>query len=291
MQVVCFDEGKVGVIDGDRVRDISAVIGGRWRGTPHAMNELIRSWDAVAADVRTLSETGPSVALAQARLTAPLPSPRHLFAAPLNYRTHVAEMVGSRHAPPALRPNQTSRNLGFFLKAPGSICGPLDAVELPSLPTREFHHEVELGVVIGREARGIAVDDAHEYIFGYVCLLDITMRTDGDRQEERVMRKSFETFTPIGPWIVTTDEIPDSGALDLRLWVNEELRQSANTRDLIVPVDDLVSSASHVVSLSPGDIYATGTPDGVGPIVVGDTIRASIESVGELQLPVVQRSW
>jgi 2-keto-4-pentenoate hydratase/2-oxohepta-3-ene-1,7-dioic acid hydratase in catechol pathway len=117
------------------------------------------------------------------------------------------------------------------------------------------------------------------------------MRTEGERQEERTMRKSFETFTPIGPCIVTADEVEAPDDLELRLWVNDELRQAANTSNLIVGIDDLIASASRVLTLRPGDIYATGTPDGVGPIVAGDTVRASIESVGELAMPVRQRGW
>ena len=126
-------------------------------------------------------------------------------------------------------------------------------------------------------------------VVGFMPLLDITLRTAGENQEERAMRKSFDTFTPIGPALVTADEVDLAAGLDLRLWVNGELRQRANTRDLIVGVDELIAQASHVVTLYPGDIYATGTPAGVGPIVVGDTIRATVEGVGELVKRVTQR--
>lgn len=291
MQIVLYDDDRLGVVADGAVRDISAVVDERWRGTPYASNALISSWDDVAPRVAELAAAGPATPLSDVRLRAPVPRPRQLLAAPLNYRRHVAEMVGSTHAPDGLRPHNSPSDLGFFVKASGSISGPADPVELPPLDGRRFHHEVELGVVIGRTARGLRRADVREHIFGYLVLLDITMRTEGRHQEERTLRKSFDSFTPIGPAITTADEVPDPGSLRLRLWVNDELRQDANTADLIVGVDELVSDASNVMTLHPGDIYATGTPDGVGPIEPGDVIRAEVESVGELEVAVERRAW
>ena len=105
------------------------------------------------------------------------------------------------------------------------------------------------------------------------------------------MRKSFETFTPIGPWIVTADEVPDPDSLGIRLWVNGELRQDGSTAQMIVGVDELIASASPVVTLHPGDVYATGTPAGVGPIGPGDQVRICVDKVGEFTIPVPQRDW
>jgi len=291
MQIVLFDDHRLGVLAHGGVRDVSAVIDERWRGTPYATNALIACWDDVAPRVAALAASGPAVPLSHVRLLPPVPNPRQLLAAPLNYRPHVAEMVGSTHAPNGLRPSDSPSDLGFFVKATGSISGPSDAVQLPPLVDRSFHHEIELGVVVGRKARAISPEQARDHIFGYLCLLDITMRTEGAHQEERTLRKSFETFTPIGPGITTADEVPDPANLTLRLWVNDELRQEANTADLIVGVDDLLAQASHVVTLHPGDIYATGTPEGVGPILPGDVIRAEIESVGTLEVGVERRAW
>lgn len=291
MQIVLYDDRRLGVLAHGGIRDISAVIDERWRGTTYAPNALIACWDEVALQVAELAASGPSLPLTTVRLLAPIPSPRQLLAAPLNYRRHVAEMVVSTHAPTALQPSDSPSDLGFFVKATGSISGPADAVQLPPLVDRSFHHEVELGVVVGREARGLRPEDVRDHIFGYVCLLDITMRTEGAHQEERTLRKSFETFTPIGPAITTADEVPDPSNLQLRLWVNDELRQEANTADLIVGIDELLAQASHVVTLHPGDIYATGTPEGVGPILPGDVIRAEIESVGTLEVAVERRAW
>jgi 2-keto-4-pentenoate hydratase/2-oxohepta-3-ene-1,7-dioic acid hydratase in catechol pathway len=147
---------------------------------------------------------------------------------------------------------------------------------------RRVDHEAELGVVIGRTAARVGRDQAVEHVFGYVPLLDITMRGD----EDRSYRKSFDTFTPIGPAIVTADEVPDPGMLDIELTVNGELRQRANTRDLIYDVPRLVEFYSAAMTLEPGDVIATGTPAGVGPLSPGDEIVLDIGTVGRLSMRV-----
>jgi 2-keto-4-pentenoate hydratase/2-oxohepta-3-ene-1,7-dioic acid hydratase in catechol pathway len=291
MRISHFDEHKLGVVADDQVHDISDLVDARWRGTPYAPIDLIERWPRVKDHAAERVSRNRARPLSEVRLLPPIPTPRQLLAAPLNYSPHVSEMVTSRHAPEDLQAHHSPANLGFFVKASGSISGAADAIELPALPGRSFHHEIELGVVIGKTARALDAVEVRDHIFGYVCLLDITLRTEGKAQEERTMRKSFETFTPLGPYVTTADEIADPGGLDLRLWVNDELRQAANTCDLIVGVDELIAAASHVVTLRPGDIYATGTPDGVGPIFPGDTVRAMVEGVGHVELQVRERSW
>jgi 2-keto-4-pentenoate hydratase/2-oxohepta-3-ene-1,7-dioic acid hydratase in catechol pathway len=173
---------------------------------------------------------------------------------------------------------------GFFLKANSSLSGPVDPIMLPDLPGREIHHECELAIIIGKTGRQIEPSEALDYVFGYSCLIDVTLRG----KEDRVMRKSYDTFTPIGPAIVTSDEVGDPSALDLKLWVNSELRQHANTRDLIVDIPGMVSMASSVATLYPGDVIASGTPAGVGPIKSGDQVTIEIERVGRMSVPVEQ---
>lgn len=291
MRIALFDEYRIGVIDGTIIRDVSRIVDERWRGTPYAINELIERWDDMRGPLEALLGSAEEFPLASVRLLPPIPRPRQLFAAPANYHAHVAEMTTSRFKPASRQALQSPREVGFFVKSNGSISGPADPIELPPMPGRSFHHEVELGVVIGKTARGVSRERVRDHIFGYLCILDITLRMEGERQEERTMRKSYETFTPIGPFIVTADEIADHGSIGLKLWVNDELRQEANTRDLIVGVDELIEQASNVVTLHPGDIYATGTPEGVGPIEAGDVVRAEVEGMGELVLPVVNRKW
>jgi 2-keto-4-pentenoate hydratase/2-oxohepta-3-ene-1,7-dioic acid hydratase in catechol pathway len=140
-------------------------------------------------------------------------------------------------------------------------------------------------VVIGKTASRVRAERAHDYIFGYTPLLDITLRGE----EDRSYRKSFDTFTPIGPSIVTADEVRNPDALDITLTVNGEVRQSANTRDLIYGVPRLVELYSGAMTLQPGDIIATGTPEGVGMLASGDEVVLSIDTVGELKMPVTYR--
>jgi 2-keto-4-pentenoate hydratase/2-oxohepta-3-ene-1,7-dioic acid hydratase in catechol pathway len=173
---------------------------------------------------------------------------------------------------------------GFFLKSTASISGPSDPIVLPDVPSREIHHECELGLIIGRRGRHVSLADAPDYVFGYCCLIDCTVRG----KEERVMRKSYDTFTPIGPGIVTKDEVGDAASIGMTLWVNGALRQDANTRDLLVDIPNMISMAASVTTLEPGDIIATGTPAGVGPIRAGDVVTIEIEKVGRMSIPVVQ---
>jgi 2-keto-4-pentenoate hydratase/2-oxohepta-3-ene-1,7-dioic acid hydratase in catechol pathway len=205
---------------------------------------------------------------------APIVWPHNLFAYPVNYIAHQTEMASTHRA---------DLN-GYFLKATSSISGPQDPIVLPDLPSREIHHECELALIIGKAGRHISADAAPDYVFGYSCLMDITVRG----KEERVMRKSYDTFTPIGPALVTADEVGDPSDLDMKLWVNDELRQHASTRDLIVDIPNMVALASSVSTLQPGDVIATGTPEGVGPIRGGDTVTIEIARVGRMTVPVVQ---
>jgi 2-keto-4-pentenoate hydratase/2-oxohepta-3-ene-1,7-dioic acid hydratase in catechol pathway len=153
---------------------------------------------------------------------------------------------------------------------------------LPNRPDRLFHHECELAIVIGKRGRHIPAAQALEYIFGYACLLDITMRGP----EERVMRKSYDTFCPVGPWITTADEVGNPDEISLRLWVNGQLRQQAPTTEMIVGIREAISNCSAVTTLEPGDIIASGTMAGVGPLVDGDEVTIEIDRVGRMSLPV-----
>jgi 2-keto-4-pentenoate hydratase/2-oxohepta-3-ene-1,7-dioic acid hydratase in catechol pathway len=143
--------------------------------------------------------------------------------------------------------------------------------------------------VIGKHGRNIPREHAMEYVFGYSCLMDITMRIEpGTGEEERSMRKSFASFTPMGPYLVTADEVSTPGRLRNRLSVNGEIRQDANTSELIVGIEELIELVSSVLPVRPGDVIATGTPAGVGPLVAGDKVTISIEQVGEFTLPVIE---
>jgi 2-keto-4-pentenoate hydratase/2-oxohepta-3-ene-1,7-dioic acid hydratase in catechol pathway len=177
--------------------------------------------------------------------------------------------------------DQTIAEYGVFLKANSSVIGSGGVIRLPYLD-KPIHHEVELAVVIGRTARHVSVEKALDFVFGYTCGLDITVRST----EDRSTRKSFDTFTPLGPWVVTPDEVGDPHNLELHCWVNGVLRQQANTRDLIFNVAELIAYTSSVMTLWPGDVILTGTPAGVGPITDGDRLLVEIEKVGRLEVTV-----
>lgn len=172
-------------------------------------------------------------------------------------------------------------DLGVFLKANSSVIGPGQDIVLPYTDKRT-DQEGELGVVIGRITSNVDATDALDHVFGYTCVLDITVRSG----EDRSTRKSFDTFTPIGPWIVTADEIPDPDSLDLRCDVGGVTRQRTNTADLIFGVAELIAYTSSVMTLHPGDVIATGTPAGVGPLSHGDRVVLEIDRVGRLEVGV-----
>ena len=213
----------------------------------------------------------PAQPLEAGRLAAPIARPGKVVGAPVNYLDHKAEMGEQR----------TIADFGVFLKAGSSVIGPTEQIRLPYLDVRT-DHEGELGVVIGRTASRVPAERALEHVFGYAPVLDITVRSG----EDRSTRKSFDTFTPFGPWVTTADDVPDPGALELRCWVDDELRQHASTADLIYDVAQLVAYASHVMTLHPGDLIATGTPAGVGPIASGQRVAVEIEQLGRLVVGV-----
>ncbi len=273
MRLATFNGGRIGRVIADRVIDLTDVVGpieGGGRSPRSAMRTLIERWDRLSPEVAP--RRAGTVPLADVQLDAPIADPSKLLAAPINYRDHQAEM------------NVTSDvgALGVFLKAPSSILAPGGTIRLP-YHDRRFDQEGELAVVIGRRAQHIEESEARSHIFGYTGLLDITMRGG----EDRSTRKSFATFSPIGPWIVTADEFGDPGRAELRCWVNDELRQEANTSDLVWGVDKLVSYASWISPLEPGDIITTGTPAGVGPLSHGDRIRLDIAGLGSPLTAVV----
>lgn len=277
MRIARFGAGRVGIVDGEHLVDVTDAAGidpDEWpRVGP---NRLIADWARVRPHVEAALTSGERIPLDSADLLTPVPAPSKVIAYPVNYHDHGREMQAGYRADVQ----------GFFLKPPSSVSGPRDAVELPALPGREVHHEAELAIVIGRGGRDIAREDWADHVFGYACLLDMVVRG----REERVFRKAYDTFCPVGPWVTTADEVPDPTNLEMKLWVGDELRQHANTRDLVLDIPGMIAMASTVMTLEPGDIIATGTPAGVGPVTDGDTIRITIEGIGEMGVPVVQGS-
>ena len=278
MKITRFNEGRIGVVvDALHLVDITKVVGedpAAW--PPVGMTRLISNFEALRPAIEKALPSLPRLRLADVTLRTPVPWPNKVIAYPVNYHDHGREMQAGYRAD----------HQGFFLKPPSSLSGAGEPIELPRVPGREVHHEAELAIVIGRECRGITREEWKDYVFGYACLLDMVVRG----REERVFRKAFDTFCPVGPWITTADDVPDPESLQVQLWVGDELRQDANTRDLVLDIPGMVEMASSVMTLEPGDIIATGTPAGVGHVVDGDVIRIRIQSVGEMRVDVVQGS-
>lgn len=283
MRLCVFNDQRLGVLAEDStIVDLTDLVS---EHTPvrDRMNTLIESWDAVRATATERARAGGGIPESDATLRAPQPRPINLFAAPVNYHKHQQEMGGDAGVYKD-RQILTAEVRKGFLKAVTSIVGPDGAIELP-WEDRRFDHEAEIGVIIGKTASRVSAEDALDYVFGYTPLLDITLRGE----EDRSFRKSFDTFTPIGPYIVTADEVPNPEALDFWLTVNGEERQRSNTSYLIYGIAKLIEVYSEVMTLQPGDIIATGTPEGVGQIVAGDTVVLTIPEVGELTMPVIAR--
>lgn len=275
MRLARFDGGRLGVVMGEEIADITALCGANPQEWPAmGMVRLIRDFEALKGTIEAALPDLARIPLSAVRLETPVAWPNKVIAYPVNYHAHGREMQATYRA----------TNQGFFLKPNSALSGPADPVVLPAVPGREVHHESELAIIIGKECRAVAREDWQDVVFGYACLLDMVVRG----REERVFRKAYDSFCPVGPWIVTADAVPDPAALDMKLWVNGELRQSANTRDLVLDIPGMVATASAVMTLYPGDIIATGTPEGVGPVVDGDRIRIVIDHVGEMNVDVVQ---
>jgi 2-keto-4-pentenoate hydratase/2-oxohepta-3-ene-1,7-dioic acid hydratase in catechol pathway len=288
MRLCRFAEGRLGLVEGDTegdtVRDVTAALdvlpSSRYPFPRHDV--FIASWEQVTARVREIAPTSPRHALAGIKLLSPVANPGKIIAAPVNYQKHLDEVrVDPQLHQGVAAHTATIHQMGVFLKATSSLVGPSEGVALRKLDRRN-DHEVELAFVIGRTASNVARADALSYVAGYAIGLDITIRGT----EDRSFRKSPDSYTVLGPWLVTADEIGDPGALDLSIAVNGETRQSSNTRYMILGVAELIELASSFYTLYPGDVVLTGTPEGVSPIVPGDRISASIEKIGTMEVDV-----
>jgi 2,4-didehydro-3-deoxy-L-rhamnonate hydrolase len=283
MKLCRFNDDKLGLIEGSSVRDVSDALASlqRYSYPLPSHDVLIANLSQVREAVAT--SNGDVHALAAVTLLSPLANPGKLVAAPVNYQAHLDETIADE-ATFSREHVRRIQETGLFLKATSSLIGAGTAIEIHH-PDRRTDHEIELAVVIGETCRDVSPGEALSVIAGYTIGLDITIRGP----EERSLRKSLDTYSVLGPWMVTADEFGDPTGRDLVLQVNGEERQKANTRDLIMDVPALIAFASSYYTLHPGDVLFTGTPEGVGPIQPGDRITASISGIGTLEVAVVGR--
>ncbi|MGO9977516.1 MAG: fumarylacetoacetate hydrolase family protein [Solirubrobacteraceae bacterium] len=280
MKLCRFDAGdgaSLGIVDEDTVADLSAA-------DPGISTQPALALAAGLARLQTLASRAPKRPLAEVRLLAPA-RPRKFLGIGLNYADHIAESGMKAPEYPV-----------FFNKQVTCVVGPGDDVHMPRVSSL-LDYEGELAIVIGSRCRHVPEDQAHEVIAGYTIANDVTVRDWQLRTPTMTIGKSFDTHGPLGPWLVTADELGDPHSLALNTYVNDELRQDGNTSKMIFNCFEQVAHLSQAFTLEPGDVIATGTPAGIGAVrqpfpdgllKVGDVVRVVIEGIGELRNAVVE---
>lgn len=280
MKLTTLKDGQAVVITDDKAIALNKL------GFNSSLMELIQteddSLDQLHEQLQNYSGDGQAVDKNQ--FGAPISRPPKIVAIGLNYLDHASESKMEVPDTPLV-----------FTKFSSSIVGPTDEIQIPVDLTQEVDYEVELGIVIGKKAKNIAPEEALSHVFGYTIINDISARDLQFSDEQWVRGKSLDTFCPMGPVIITADEVADPQSLEISCSVNGDTLQQANTRDMIFGVADLVSQLSHSFTLEAGDVIASGTPQGVGfsrkpPVYLtpGDTVRTRISSIGELNNPIVK---
>lgn len=284
MRLCRFGEDRLGLVEGTTTKDVTAALDvlPSWRYPLPEFDPLIANLDRVRARVQEIAADCPQLPLDGLKLLSPVASPRKIVAAPVNYQKHLEEVRSDAELHHGNQAHMAPIHaMGLFLKATSSLVGAGQGIQVRHLD-RRTDHEVELAFVIGKRAHRVPAAEAMQYVAGYSIGLDITIRGS----EDRSFRKSPDSYTVLGPWLVTADEIADPGALDLSLTVNGETRQNSNTRYLILGVAKLIEMATFFYTLHPGDVILTGTPEGVSQIVPGDQVVATIQSIGSMSVAV-----
>jgi 2-keto-4-pentenoate hydratase/2-oxohepta-3-ene-1,7-dioic acid hydratase in catechol pathway len=251
----------------------------------HDMFDVIQHQDKL---VQGRGGDAAPIALDQVRLLAPIVPRRNIFCVGKNYRAHAKEFAGSGYEAGAVKGAEIDEYPAVFSKPASTVVGDGDVVNLHPQATSEVDYEAELALVIGKAGRNIPREQALEHVWGYTVVNDVTARDRQRRHKQWFLGKALDTFCPMGPWITTADELQHN-AIDLKCWVNGELRQEANTRDLIFDIPTLVATISAGLELQPGDMIATGTPAGVGIgfqpprfLQRGDEVSIEIVGIGRL---------
>jgi 2-keto-4-pentenoate hydratase/2-oxohepta-3-ene-1,7-dioic acid hydratase in catechol pathway len=290
------DAARLGVVQGDEIVDVQKLAASEGQVLPASMLELI---DLGPTGLRVLQQlvdraegnwpAGAAVPAVNVQLLAPIPRPRkNIFGIGLNYVEHVEE---------SSRALDTAKDLPkqpvIFTKPPTTVIGPGEPIQHNAKLTQQLDWDVELAAIIGRRATRVTVQDALRYVFGYSIMIDISAR-DNRRAGQWIYSKGMDSYGPFGPCIVTADEIPDPQTLDLWLTVNGVTKQKSNTRHMLFKVNELIADISAGITLEPGDIIATGTPEGVGAgrkpqewLQPGDVVVAAVEKIGEIRHPVI----
>ena len=281
MKLVTFkykDISRVGAIAGDTVVD-----GLAQKNIPQTMLEFLGAGQSGLDALQQLIDSQQArIPLSEVKLLAPVPRPGKFLGIGLNYADHIAETALEKPEYPT-----------FFTKQSSCVIADGDAIHLPKV-SEKLDYEVELAFVIGKRCRHVPLEKAHEVVAGYTLVNDVTVRDWQFRTPTWTIGKSFDTHGPMGPWIVTVDEVADPHNLILKTWVDDELRQSSNTRNMIFNIYQMIAYLSQAMTLEPGDVIATGTPSGVGVkmkprgyMKAGQVVTIEIESIGRLTNPVI----
>jgi 2,4-diketo-3-deoxy-L-fuconate hydrolase len=285
MKLCRFHEDRLGVVIGDRVHDVTEAQSQIRAGAPYDMkgDAVIAALPAWRKRIEEMAAKAPAIPLAQVELISPVARPSKTMAAPTNYGKHIEEMQARRDIPDSAKKQSPKiGQAGIFLKSNSSIVGPSEGIPLRFLD-RLNEHEVELVIIIGKQGSDIPRDKAKDYIAGYTLGLDMTVRGP----EDRSFRKSVDGYAVLGPWMVTAEEIPNPDDVTITLHLNNELKQTADTKDLIYDIGRLIEFASSFYTLYPGDVYYTGTPHGVSPVKPGDVMRInSVPALGGFEIKV-----
>jgi 2-keto-4-pentenoate hydratase/2-oxohepta-3-ene-1,7-dioic acid hydratase in catechol pathway len=282
MKLVTFkhrDQARVGVVEGEEVIDLSVAAA----DLPREMTAFLAAGEKALDAARNAVRSGAArLPLSEVQLQAPVPRPPEFLAIGLNYADHIEESGLGKPEFPV-----------FFNKQSSCVVGPSDPIHLPRV-SKALDYEGELAFVIGRRCRHVSRERAAEFIVGYTIVNDVSVRDWQFKAQTMTLGKSFDTHGPMGPWIVTPDELGDPHALDLRTYVNGERRQDSNTRHLVYDCFDQVETLSTVMTLEPGTVVSTGTPGGVGVamkppkfLVAGDVVRIEIAGIGTLENRVI----
>ncbi len=282
MKLLYFDDFKLGVLKGDAVVDVSAEV----KDIPHTgpgdlMNGLIERWGSYKGRLEAAVARGAGMPISNVRIRPPVPGPRTIDCMAVNYMED-----GARSSPAPIN---------AFHKSPSAIIGHGDTMVLPDVPATIFEGEAEMAAVIGKRCSHVSEAEAMSYVFGYMNFIDGSARGLPPQGNVFFQMKSRDTFAPMGPYLVTSDEIEDPLKLQIRLWNNGVLMQNFNTSDMAHKIAKCIAWLSSIHTLQPGDIVATGTNHrGLNPFMDGDTIELEAEGLGRLKFGIkddLKRSW
>jgi 2,4-diketo-3-deoxy-L-fuconate hydrolase len=285
MRICWFNDNRLGLVDGDRVYDASKALEKLPKPIypfPPKGDPLIANLDELKPAILAAAEGAASFPVGEVKFLSPVAAPTKIIGTPTNYRDHVAEADRQREVF-GQRYSGSIEDQGLFLKANSALVGPGEGVRL-RFPERRTDHEMELGVVIGRQASNIRKAEALDYVAGYSIALDMVVRGTQDRS----FRKSIDTYAVLGPWLVTADEVPDPLNLDFFLAVNGEVKQKSNTGLMIMDLRTQISWASTYYTLWPGDIIMSGTCSGVSQVKPGDILHCEINKIARCDVRILE---